>query len=128
MPDPALPSPGGPTSSSRPFKSASATSSRLVAFSQKQVQYPRTFVLRRFVEDKVARLKRLIPEDIQLDIICRTGDAMARSDSPQLEQVVINLVTNACDTMPSGGTLTVEAALPSRSGYPSSPWQNSHIL
>lgn len=94
---------------------ASAITRHLLAFSRKQVLHPQTILVCRFLEDTVAHLRPFIRENIRVEIRCRTNEAMVRFDSMQLEQVLINLVTNACDAMPYGGTLTIEAGLVDRS-------------
>jgi CheY-like chemotaxis protein len=55
-------------------------------------------------------LHRLLGEDIEL--VVRTGGhrGMTHVDPGQLEQVIMNLVVNARDAMPGGGTLTIETA------------------
>ena len=52
-------------------------------------------------------LRRLIGEDIRLDTIFGAEPVVVRADATQLEQVVMNLVVNARDAMPDGGTVTV---------------------
>jgi CheY-like chemotaxis protein len=53
-------------------------------------------------------LRRLITEDIDFHIMYDSTDPTIFADSVQIDQVVINLVTNARDAMPGGGTLTVK--------------------
>jgi len=55
-------------------------------------------------------LLRVIGEDVQLSVIARNADLYLRADPDQLEQVIMNLVVNARDAMPSGGKLTIETA------------------
>jgi nitrogen-specific signal transduction histidine kinase/CheY-like chemotaxis protein len=52
-------------------------------------------------------LSRLIPENIRLDWHCAAGGPLIRADTGNIEQVVINLVVNARDALPGGGTIRV---------------------
>jgi PAS domain S-box-containing protein len=56
-------------------------------------------------------LKRLITEDISLEIWTDRQDIFIMADTTQIDQVLINLVTNARDAMPDGGLLTIETRL-----------------
>ena len=80
---------------------------KLLAFSRKQVLAPRVLALDGILEDTVPMLRRLIGEDVELRLLIgRAGNV--RADPTQVEQVVMNLVVNARDAMPHGGTLTIE--------------------
>jgi len=52
-------------------------------------------------------MRRLVPESIELTLSLGAGDARVHADSGAIEQIVMNLVTNARDAMPSGGELRV---------------------
>jgi len=54
---------------------------------------------------------RLIGEHLQLKLVLLERPVYVRADPSQLEQVVVNLVTNARDAMPSGGTVTIETSI-----------------
>ncbi len=53
-------------------------------------------------------LKRLLTEDIYLSTSLTGEDTVVMADKTQMDQILFNLVTNARDAMPEGGTLTVE--------------------
>jgi two-component system, cell cycle sensor histidine kinase and response regulator CckA len=55
-------------------------------------------------------LRRVIGEDVHLSVVSRNADLHLRADPDQLEQVMMNLVVNARDAMPSGGKLTIETS------------------
>ncbi len=89
---------------------ASSLTRRLLAFSRKQVLQPKVLDLKEVVRSVQGLLRRLIGEDIQLDILQGTEGARVKADPGQLEQVILNLVLNGRDAMPQGGTLTLETA------------------
>jgi PAS domain S-box-containing protein len=100
---------------------AASLTRQLLAFSRKQMIQPQVLDLRAVVTSMDQMLHRLIGEDIQL--ITRLprvlGSVMA--DPGQVEQVLMNLVLNARDAMPQGGTLTLELAEVTLDQPPSTP-------
>jgi len=80
----------------------------LLAFSRKQVINPRPVDLNMIVKNLENLLARLIGEDIELRIRLTDENLVLTADSSQIEQVLMNLATNARDAMPGGGTLTIE--------------------
>jgi PAS domain S-box-containing protein len=87
-------------------RSASLTR-QLLAFSRKQIVAPRVLDLNTLVIDAEKMLRRTIGEDIRLVSSLQPQLGHVRADSGQLEQVLLNLVINARDAMPTGGTLTI---------------------
>lgn len=83
----------------------------LLTFSRKQVMKPRAVNISDIVHQIEEFLERIIGEDIQLKSMHHDDDLLAVVDSGQIEQVLINLATNARDAMPKGGLLTIETAL-----------------
>ena len=86
---------------------ASDLTRQLLAYSRRQVLQMQEIDLRDVVNEMHTLLKRLIGEDVRLQTLIGSEPVVVRADQTQLEQVVMNLVVNARDAMPEGGTLTV---------------------
>jgi PAS domain S-box-containing protein len=86
---------------------ASQLTRQLLAFSRKQVLYPSVLNLNTVVTDTEKLLQRLIGEDIQIVTQSQTSLGSIRADRGQIEQILMNMATNARDAMPNGGTLTI---------------------
>jgi two-component system cell cycle sensor histidine kinase/response regulator CckA len=82
----------------------------LLAFSRKQVLHPKPLGLAEVVRGMKQMIRRLIPEDIDLRTTVVEEDLMVLADRGQIEQVLMNLVTNAKDAMPKGGALVIEVS------------------
>lgn len=85
---------------------------RLLAFGRKQIINPKLVNLHEIIRKMEHLLIRIIGEDIVLRIALKTVPddeaLMVMVDTGQMEQVLMNLATNARDSMPEGGTLTIE--------------------
>ncbi|MEM9473979.1 MAG: ATP-binding protein [Pseudomonadota bacterium] len=88
---------------------AAALVGQLLAFSRKQTFQTRQIDLRDTMADLTHLLNRLVGEKITLELNAESGLKHVRADPRQLEQVMMNLVVNARDAMPDGGTITIEA-------------------
>ncbi|MEP7189092.1 MAG: PAS domain S-box protein, partial [Roseiflexaceae bacterium] len=89
---------------------AAALTRQLLAFSRKQVLVPSVVDLNAVVAGIAPLLKRLIGEHIMLSTNLAHDLGRVLADPGQLEQVIVNLVVNARDAMPEGGTLILETA------------------
>jgi len=90
---------------------SAALTQQLLAFSRQQVVSPRFLDLRLLVRDFDKMLKRMIGDDIVLEIVLADEPCPARVDPVQMEQVILNLAINARDAMPHGGQLRIETRL-----------------
>jgi two-component system cell cycle sensor histidine kinase/response regulator CckA len=102
---------------------AAALTGQLLAFSRKQVLQPRVINLNTVIADMEKMLRRLISENIGLTVAADPALDRVKVDPSRMEQVVMNLVVNAGDAMPNGGSLaiatrnaTIEAPLAHRHG------------
>jgi PAS domain S-box-containing protein len=86
---------------------AAALTHQLLAFSRRQDVTPRTIDLNVSVQSIEPMLRRLIEEHIHLDLSLEPGLGMIRADPGQVDQILLNLVVNARDAMPEGGTVTI---------------------
>lgn len=80
---------------------------QLLAFSRRQSAKLEVLDLSRLLQKLEPMIRRLIGEDVRLEIHSEPGLWYVRADPAQLEQVVMNLVVNARDAMPHGGDLTL---------------------
>ena len=87
---------------------AAALTRQLLAFSRKLILVPQVLALNTLVVEIQKLLARLIGEDIQLETLLDPALGGVRADPGQIEQVILNLVVNARDAMPTGGRLTIE--------------------
>jgi signal transduction histidine kinase/CheY-like chemotaxis protein len=91
-------------------KRAANLTSQILAFSRKQVLEIRVLNLNDVVGDFNKMVQRLIGEDIEVEILLDPALHLIKADRGQIEQVLMNLVINARDAMPTGGKLTIETA------------------
>jgi signal transduction histidine kinase/ActR/RegA family two-component response regulator len=87
---------------------AASLVSQLLAMSRRQARAPRVLDLNAVVSDAQRMLARLIGEAVELVVSLRPAPLPTLADPGQLDQVIVNLATNARDAMPRGGTLTIE--------------------
>ncbi len=83
----------------------------LLAFSRKQIISPKPVNLNEIIRGVKSLLSRIIGEDIELSTKLIDNDLIIMADIGQIEQVLMNLATNARDAMPDGGSLTITTDL-----------------
>jgi signal transduction histidine kinase len=83
---------------------------QLLGFSRKQIIAPRVVDLNAALAESRRLLERVIGEDVRLDVIASEYPVHTLIDPVQVDQVLVNLVVNARDAMPNGGTVTLRAA------------------
>jgi len=88
---------------------AANLTSNLLAFSRKKAFHPQPAELNEVICKLESILSRLIREDIELRKELHPFDLTVMIDTGQLEQVLINLVTNARDAMPNGGMIQIKS-------------------
>ncbi len=82
--------------------------SQLLAYSRRQILQPRVLDLNQVIEGMESLVRRLIGEDVILEVTLESDAGTVQVDPGQLEQVIMNLVVNARDAMPEGGRLRIE--------------------
>jgi two-component system cell cycle sensor histidine kinase/response regulator CckA len=87
-----------------------ALTSQLLAFSRQRVSERGLVDLDAIVAGMEGMIRRLVGEDVTVRIVGSPELGWVRLDPGHLEQVVMNLVVNARDAMPSGGTLVIETS------------------
>jgi len=82
----------------------------LLTFSRQQISNPEPVNIDSIIRRTERLLERVIGEDIELKTMLH-GDLTVMADRAQIDQVLMNLCTNARDAMPHGGALTIETGL-----------------
>jgi two-component system, cell cycle sensor histidine kinase and response regulator CckA len=92
-------------------KRASGLTRQLLAFCRKEVYNPVALDLNAHVEGMEKMLRRLIGEAIELTTALAPDLGHVHADPAQIEQVVMNLVVNARDAMPDGGSVEIDTKM-----------------
>jgi len=89
---------------------AATLTRQLLAFSRKQVLELKVVDVNTVIGDMERLLRPLIGEDVELVTRLSAEAGRTRADAGQLEQVIMNLVVNARDSMPGGGKITIQSS------------------
>ena len=87
---------------------ASALTQQLLTFGRRQVVQPKVLALNDGIRSVEPLLQRLIGEPVDLRLALGQHAGRIRADPGQIDQILLNLVVNARDAMPDGGTITIE--------------------
>ena len=90
---------------------AASLTKQLLTFSRKQVMQLRYLDLNEVVRGAAQMLRRLLGENIALQLQCDEAAVPIRADAGMVEQIIVNLALNARDAMPQGGQLAVNTAV-----------------
>ncbi len=89
-------------------KRAASLTHQLLAFGRRQVLRAQALDLNRMIGEMEALLVRTLGENVRVTVRQAKDLGCVRADRGQIEQVLLNLVVNARDAMPTGGSLTLE--------------------
>jgi two-component system, cell cycle sensor histidine kinase and response regulator CckA len=88
---------------------ATRFTTQLLTFARRGAVHPEDLDLNELIQALHGLLSRTLPESIVIDMRLRAGLSSVRADRGQLEQLLLNLVVNAGDAMPRGGTLLISS-------------------
>jgi two-component system, cell cycle sensor histidine kinase and response regulator CckA len=89
---------------------ASSLTRQLLSFARRQSTTTRVIDVKNFIEEVTPLLRRVIGDQIRLDVHFDVSTPNIMFDPTQLEQVLVNLAANARDAMPGGGTLSISTS------------------
>lgn len=87
---------------------AATLTHQLLAFARKQAISPQVVQLNPLIQGMEPMLRRILKENVELRMEFAPDLAVVKIDPGQVEQVLINLIVNACDAMPQGGRIVLE--------------------
>jgi two-component system, cell cycle sensor histidine kinase and response regulator CckA len=87
---------------------AAELTTQLLAFSRRQASAPQLVDLNTHIMNSEGMMRRILGESVTLKLELGVGPAMVRVDAVQLDQVLVNLLSNAKDALPGAGSVHVE--------------------
>ncbi len=81
---------------------------QILDFSRRSMIERRPMDLLPFLNEQVKMLKRTLPESISITLAYQPHEYLFNADPTSMQQMIMNLVVNARDAMPDGGTLQIE--------------------
>lgn len=97
---------------------AAGLTQQLLAFSRKQIVQPQVVNPNALILESEAMYRRLLGEDVHLTVQCEASGSIV-ADPGQLNQILINLLVNARDAMPRGGTIQIRVTDQAELAHPS---------
>jgi signal transduction histidine kinase/CheY-like chemotaxis protein len=101
---------------------------QLMAFGRTQPTSPATVSLHELLGRAEQLLKPLLDERTRLSVIKRATHDVVRVDPLQFERVMLNLVTNARDAMPTGGSVIIETSNPGFESLGGHPYSDRSLI
>jgi CheY-like chemotaxis protein len=89
-------------------KRATALTRQLLTFTRKAIVRPRSIEVRDIVHGMESMLRRLLKSSIELSTDLSRDSCCVTADPSQIEQIIMNLVVNASDAMPNGGSIVIK--------------------
>ncbi len=89
---------------------AATLTQHLLAFSRRQVLQPTLLDVNGVIEDLQPMMRRMLGDAIDVETSLAPDIGFVSADSGQFEQVIVNMVLNARDAMPNGGTLHISTS------------------
>ncbi len=83
---------------------------QILDFSRKSISEMKPLELTSFLKECIDFIRRTIPENIAISMVCAPGDYTVLADPTKMQQILTNLAVNARDAMPNGGRLTLSLA------------------
>lgn len=93
----------------RSAERASRLATQLLTFSRQQVSEPKVFDLNQLILNTGKLLRSVIDKDVELVMLLSPDLDLVSADPNQIEQILMNLVVNARDAMPTGGKLVIQS-------------------
>lgn len=93
------------------YERATELTRGLLRFSRSEPQSLKAVFINRVLDELHPMLRHVVGEQIQLELCLSTTTPAIWADRGQIEQVLMNLVLNACQAMPEGGKLRIETTV-----------------